>query len=410
MQQNDTVILKNERILLIRRPDGLPKRDDFRTEIFDFRIPSIYFCPHNRNVNATASSQNSCDIVLQTLHVSIDPAMRGWMSSAKSYLPPVQLGTVMRASCICRIVGASSGLLQDDYPIGSVVRTEIVGVQSYYLLKNCTRNKAHKLLTRLDQNFDTLSPQQQPLLPKTHLSYASFLGVLGTTGLTAYFGLLKVGQPKASDVLLVSGAAGATGSIVAQIAKHVIGCQTVIGTAGSDAKCRWLESNGIVDVAINYKTTKSLSRAIAKATSNQGVDLVFDNVGSTFLEAALSNLAMGARIVLCGAISQYNASSRQSAMIVGPRNYMNLLVKRATMTGFVVLDYKKEFPTAIAQLMQWIAQQKITCYKEDTRHLGISNFYPALLSLFRGTNIGKVVLTVQDNRNTSIPAHKRSKL
>lgn len=416
MQQNDTVILKNERILLIRRPDGLPKRDDFRTEIVDLCIPSIYFCPYNRNINATASSssstidENNCDIVLQTLHISIDPAMRGWMSSAKSYLPPVQLGTVMRASCICRIVGASSGLLQDDYPIGSIVRTEIVGVQSYYLLKNCTRNKAHKLLTRLDQNFDTPSPQQQqPLLPKTHLSYASFLGVLGTTGLTAYFGLLKVGRPKASDVLLVSGAAGATGSIVAQIAKHVIGCQTVIGTAGSDAKCRWLESNGVVDVAINYKTTKSLSRAIAKATNNRGVDLVFDNVGSSFLEAALSNLAMGARIVLCGAISQYNASSRQAARIAGPRNYMNLLVKRATMTGFVVLDYKKEFPTAIAQLVQWIAQQKITCYKEDTRHLGISNFYPALLSLFRGTNIGKVVLTLQDNHITSIP-HQRSKL
>ena len=405
---NDVITLKNERVLLLRRPDGFPKRDDFRTEIVDLSIPSLYFCPHSNHASSD-SHGDKCDLVLETLHVSIDPAMRGWMSSAKSYLPPVKLGAVMRASCICRIVGASSGLLKDDYPIGSIVRTEIVGVQSHYLLQNCTLRKARKLLTRLDQNFPSQPSHQQPLVRKTNLSYASFLGVLGTTGLTAYFGLLTVGQPKPSDIVLVSGAAGATGSIVAQIAKHVIKCKTVIGTAGSDAKCRWLESNGIVDIAINYKISRSLPKAIAKATNRKGVDLVFDNVGSTFLEAALTNLAMGARIVLCGAISQYNASSSNSnTTITGPRNYMNLLVKRATMKGFVVLDYKKEYPKAIADLMQWIAEGKITCYKEDTRHVGIANFYPALLSLFEGTNIGKVVLTVQNSDRSS--ERPRSKL
>ncbi len=406
---NGVTILKNERVLLIRRPDGLPQNDDFRTEVVDLPIPSHYFSnTTNNNSHWDGDENHQCDLVLETLYVSMDPAMRGWMSSAKSYLPPVPLGTVMRASCICKIIGASSGLLQQTYPIGSLVRTEIVGVQTYCLLKNCTAPKARKLLN----NLPLVLPHH------TSLSPASFLGVLGTTGWTAYFGLLTVGQPKASDIVLVSGAAGATGSIVAQIAKHVIGCKTVIGTAGSDAKCEWLESNGIVDVSINYKTTKSLSKAIAEATHKQGVDLVFDNVGSTFLEAALSNLAMGARIVLCGAISQYNASSTTAttaaaaAAIHGPRNYMNLLVKRATMKGFVVLDYKKEFPKAMQQLMQWIAQGKITCYQEDTRHVGIPNFYPALLSLFEGTNIGKVVLPIRtnDHRSSTSEQYQRSKL
>ena len=360
--------------------------------------------------------------------------MRGWMSSAKSYLPPVKIGSVMRASVIAKVVATESGVLEKEFPIGSIVKTEIVGVQTYCLLKNCTVQKARKLLTRLDQ-YPLSMPLSLPLplniettTSNNNLSYASFLGVLGTTGLTAYFGLLKVGMPKKSDTVLVSGAAGATGSIVAQIAKHVVGCKRVIGTAGTDAKCQWLEDNGIVDVAINYKTVPNLAKAIydkARSSGNDNdngngndnnnnksdksgnIDLVFDNVGSTFLEAALSNLAMSSKIVLCGAISQYNVSSGgkdnnndnnndngSSDVASGPRNYMNLLVKRATMTGFVVLDYKNEFPTAISDLVQWIKEGKIQHYKEDTTHSGISNFYPALLSLFQGTNVGKVVLQV----------------
>ena len=215
-------------------------------------------------------------------------------------------------------------------------------------------------------------------------------------------------------MILISGAAGATGSIVAQIAKHVVGCRKVIGTAGTDAKCKWLEDNHIVDIAINYKkhkTTKSLSYAIRNASKKEGgIDIVFDNVGSTFLEAALSNLSSNARIVLCGAISQYNNNG--SIIPSGPRNYMNLLVNRATMTGFVVFDYQKEYPNAIQNLIRWIQNGKIKHFKEDV-HFGIENFYPALVSLFHGTNQGKVVLQISydddDDNNGSGNMH-RSKL
>ena len=445
------MVLKNHRILLVRRPDGLPRRDDFKMEVTDLVVPSIDFCPHNNKGNRydervaknaiTNTKATRTDLVLETLYVSIDPAMRGWMSSARSYLPPVALGSVMRASTISRIIAAatdskSSRSLENHFPIGAIVRSEIVGVQSYCVVKNCNLAKARKLFSRLDHTGIIQRQFPPPNHPNSNnsnnnynrnhnkhhpkLSYASFLGVLGTTGMTAYFGLLRVGQPKPSDVVLVSGAAGATGSIVAQMAKHVIGCRMVIGTAGSDAKCAWLESNHIVDVAINYKTaTPSLAKAIAKACRNRrgsnininsnsnnnknasGVDLVFDNVGSDFLEAALSNLARGARIVLCGAISQYNASSSASKTNTtksipngGPRNYMNLLVNRATMTGFVVFDYLDDYPTALSDLVQWIATGKIRCYEEDMKHVGIDQFYPALLSLFEGTNVGKVVLKV----------------
>jgi len=176
----------------------------------------------------------------------------------------------------------------------------------------------------------------------------------------------------------------------------------VIGTAGTDEKCAWLEANNIVDVAINYKTTASLSKAVRDASSNDGgVDLVFDNVGAEFLEAALGNLAArgGARVVLCGAISQYNRSSASASTATGPRNYMNLLVKRASMSGFVVFDYRSEYPAAVSDLVRWISTGKIRFYKEDMRHVGIENFYPALLSLFTGANTGKVVLKTNETRN-----------
>lgn len=398
----DTIVLRNRQVLLVQRPDGLPKPTDFRLQTTNLEAPAEHFCPSkNASVSEKRSETiTSTTLLLETLYVSIDPAMRGWMSNAKSYLPPVKLGTVMRASTVCRVIASSTTAMQanDGFPIGCVVRTEIVGVQSYYKLENTTLVKTRKLLTRLD-NAGIVSPFQT-----SSLSYASYLGVLGTTGITAYFGLLKVGKPLPSDSVLISGAAGATGSIVAQIAKRVVGCRKVIGTAGSKRKCEWLLQNKIVDVAINYKTCRSLSGAIAKAVGKSGVDLVFDNVGSGFLEAALSNLATGGKIVLCGAISQYNTSQRSAKHIFGPRNYMNLLTRRGTMKGFVVFDYRKDYATAIKYLAEWIREKKITCYQEDLRHKGIDRFYPALLSLFEGTNVGKVVLTIvkTDHRGSAM--------
>ena len=418
MRSNETITLQNQKVLLIQRPDGLPKPTDVRFQTTELKIPSRHFCPeehrHNNNHNDDDDDWlqrpiTATDLLLETLYISIDPAMRGWMSSAKSYLPPVKLGSVMRASAVCRIVASSGLVLWKDFPIGSIVQTEVVGVQSYCLLKNCTLLKANKLLTKLeDPSRMGRRPTSSPLLSNSgSLSYASYLGVLGTTGLTAYFGLLKVGKPEPNDIVLVSGAAGATGSIVCQIAKHVIGCARVIGTAGADEKCDWLVRNKIVDVAINYKTCKSLSKAISNASGKKGVGLVFDNVGSSFLEAALSNLSRGGRIVLCGAISQYNTSREQAATISGPRNYMNLLTKRGTMQGFVVFDYRNEYPKAVADLVRWIREGKIVCYKEDMRHRGIQNFYSALLSLFEGTNVGKVVLAIE---GTTRPTNGRAKL
>eukprot|EP00536_Pseudo-nitzschia_multiseries_P013940 jgi/Psemu1/213251/e_gw1.633.10.1 len=388
----NNIVLRNKRILLVRRPNGLPRPDDFRLEeqsvvvavANDRRAPA-----HPSNSHSHSHSGDDLDqtgtLVLETLFVSIDPAMRGWMSTAKSYLPPVRLGSVMRASTVSRVLSVCGDELREVFPIGAVVRSEIVGVQ-----------------------LDTATASTRFPPANTQLSFASYLGVLGTTGLTAYFGLLRVGRPGPSDTVLVSGAAGATGSIVAQIAKHVVGCKRVIGTAGTDEKCAWLESNRIVDVAINYRTTKSLSRAIRDASSGTsrndgGVDLVFDNVGSEFLEAALSNLSArgGARVVLCGAISQYNHNKASASTATGPRNYMNLLVKRASMKGFVVFDYQSEYPAAIRDLVRWISEGKIPCYKEDMRHVGVEHFYPALVSLFTGTNVGKVVLKINEKQNAN---------
>mmetsp|Transcript_24891 Transcript_24891/g.37604 ORF Transcript_24891/g.37604 Transcript_24891/m.37604 type:complete len:369 (+) Transcript_24891:169-1275(+) len=354
----------NKRLLLIHRPKGMPRPEDFRLDVKPLsKTPPIG------------------GVIFQTLYVSIDPAMRGWMSAAASYLPPVKLGYVMRASSIGRILVSDS---PTKFPVGSIVCCEDGGVQTYVAV----RSKNLRFLSILDVSVLT-----------SNLPVSSFLGVLGTTGLTAYFGLLRIGMPQSGDTVLVSGAAGATGSVVCQIAK-IKGCK-VIGTAGSEDKCRWLQENGIVDVAIDYKTKsgKLLSRAIRKACPD-GANVVFDNVGGEFLEAALGNIARGARIVLCGAISQYNIDG-SSGSLKGPRNYMNLLVKRASMKGFVVFDYRKEYNVAIRNLSQWIENGELK-HKED-RVDGIDNFYLALMSLFTGKNKGKMVLRMkEDATNTQI--------
>jgi len=308
------------------------------------------------------------------MHVSIDPAMRGWMSTAKSYLPPVKLGDVMRATAIGRVVATDTS----KCPVGALVRCE-GGVQSF------------ASISAKEVKYVMTLPDGIRLPPST------FLGVLGTTGLTAYFGLLRVGLPQAGETVLISGAAGATGSCAAQIAR-IKGCR-VVGTAGSDDKCKWLVDSSICDVAINYKKEVSLSKAIRQACP-QGASVVYDNVGGPFLEAALSNLARGARVVLCGAISQYNAENVPTGgKVTGPRNYMNLLVQRASMKGFVVFDYQKEYASAIQEIATWIVDGKMN-FAEHTVD-GIENFHPALMSLFNGTNKGKVVLRVGNPESNS---------
>ena len=363
----------NTRVLLVQRPIGLPKPSDFQID-----------------EQQLTSRPPPNGLIVKTTYISIDPAMRGWMSDVKSYLPPVQLNDVMRASSIGEIVASND---TNKFPLGAIVKMDDGGVQSYVQVDE----KQSKFLT---------------VLPKTmnNVPTSAYLGVLGTTGLTGYFGFFNVGKPQKGDVVLVSGAAGATGSVVAQIAKNIMGCK-VVGTAGSDDKCQWLLDNDIVDVAINYKQTlpngkSALSSNIRQALGeNKGANIVFDNVGGPFLEAALSNLSRGARIVLCGAISQYNQggggvgqSPSNSPSSGGPRNYMNLLVKRATMQGFVVFDYRKDYGKAIQDLSTWIQEGKIK-YSEHVVD-GIQNFHPALMTLFDGSNKGKVILKVSSSSDS----------
>jgi len=370
--------LINTRILLVNRPRGRPKASDF--------------CIDQTLISSSAPAGG---ILIQTTHISIDPAMRGWMSDAKSYLPPVKLGDVMRATCVGVVIASrcrtginsnnntsntSNNNKAGEVRVGQMVKCDVGGVQTYVSISE----DGMRYVKPLPRMLHGISP-------------SAYLGVLGTTGLTAYFGFYRVGLPKEGDTVLVSGAAGATGSIVAQIAKRIMKCR-VIGTAGSDEKCKWLTDNDIVDVAINYKVAgKSLSRVISEAACPKGVNIVFDNVGGPFLEAALSNLALGARVVLCGAISQYNSDSSISPQtITGPRNYMNLLVKRASMKGFVVFDFRKEYRHAIGELSKYITEGRLIHSEYIVE--GIENFHPALMTLFDGTNRGKAVLKVSPKK------------
>eukprot|EP00189_Rhodosorus_marinus_P003537 CAMPEP_0113965818 /NCGR_PEP_ID=MMETSP0011_2-20120614/7968_1 /TAXON_ID=101924 /ORGANISM="Rhodosorus marinus" /LENGTH=350 /DNA_ID=CAMNT_0000978397 /DNA_START=1041 /DNA_END=2093 /DNA_ORIENTATION=+ /assembly_acc=CAM_ASM_000156 len=298
------------------------------------------------------------ELLIQVMWLSVDPAMRGWMSSAKSYLPPSPLGEPMRANGVGRVTRSKS----DKYDVGTVV-SGFLGMQEYAILPE---KKIRKVV-----------------LPKG-VSPRLALGVLGNNGLTAYFGLFEVGHPKPGDTVVVSAAAGATGSIAAQITKSVLGCRT-IGIAGGEEKRLWLSNEISLDDAIDYKNDdigKSLKR-----TCPDGIDVYFDNVGGVTLNEVLKQLNRGGRVVLCGAISSYNTPGSP-----GPSNYVNLIPTRSKMEGFIVLDYVKQYPKALADLTCWLQEGKIK-YEEDIVD-GIANAPEALLRLFKGQNLGKVVVRV----------------
>jgi NADPH-dependent curcumin reductase len=297
------------------------------------------------------------EFVVKVDYLSIDPAMRTWMNAGRSYVPPVQIGEVMRAFGIGHVV-------ESHHP-GFVVGDEVsglFGVQRYALSNGAEVNK-----------IDT------GLAPAT-----VHLGSLGISGLTAYFGLLDIGRPEPGQTVLVSGAAGSVGSIVGQIAR-IKGCRA-IGIAGGEDKCRWLVEEVGFDAAIDYKSADL--RAELKTHAPDGVDVFFDNVGGATLEAALNRLAGGARIVLCGAVSQYNDTPR------GPANYMQLLVARASMTGFVIFDYANRYSEGITQLAKWLNTGELQSH-EQIEHGDIGDFPETLLKLFRGQNTGKLILAVE---------------
>ncbi|HMJ33330.1 MAG TPA: NADP-dependent oxidoreductase [Baekduia sp.] len=291
-----------------------------------------------------------------TKMISLDPAMRGWLDDRPSYVPPVGLGEVMRAGSLIEITESNHPkYAAGDHVVGAF------GVQEHVVSdgKGCVK----------------VDPDAAPL--------ATYLGALGMPGMTAYFGLLDVGALKEGETVLVSGAAGAVGSMVGQIAT-VKGCR-VVGIAGGPGKCALLTDELGFDVALDYRSD-GFKKALRDATPD-GVDVYFDNVGGDILDLALTRLAMKARVVICGAISQYNTETRHQ----GPSNYMALLVRRARMEGFVVFDYARRYAEAAQEIAGWIAEGKIKA-QEHVVQGSIDDFPDTLQMLFRGENVGKLVL------------------
>ncbi|HZY20593.1 MAG TPA: NADP-dependent oxidoreductase [Ramlibacter sp.] len=340
----DTSPRSNRQFRLARRPVGVPTPADWQETTEP--VPPV----------------PAGGVLVQTLALSLDPAMRGWMNEGKSYIAPVALGEVMRAGGIGRVIGSE----HPDFAAGDRV-TGVLGVQEYAAFTAAQARQTG--LARIDMRLGSLG---------------QWLNVLGMPGMTAYFGLLDVGQPRTGDTVVVSGAAGAVGQTVGQLAK-IKGCR-VVGIAGGRAKCDWVVNELGFDACIDYKAGNV--RAALKEHCPRGVDVYFDNVGGDILDEVLARLAMHARIVLCGAISQYN----NTTPVQGPRNYLSLLVHRARMQGMVVFDYTDRFPQAIAELAGYLRDGRMKS-REDVVQ-GIGQFPEALNRLFTGANFGKLVLQV----------------
>jgi len=329
----------NHQFRLAARPEGLPKESDWdRTE-------------------EPVGEPGEGEVLVKTLYLSLDPAMRGWMNEGRSYIPPVGIGEVMRALAAGEVVASNhSGFAPGDHVTG------LLGVQEYAIASG-----------------DALMKVDTDLAP-----LPVYLSTLGMPGMTAYFGLLDIGRPAAGETVVVSGAAGAVGGLVGQIAKFK-GARA-IGIAGGEDKCRHIVDELGFDAAIDYKAG-DLDAALGEHCPD-GIDVYFDNVGGEILDAALARLGRNARVVICGAISQYNAS----AAMKGPSNYMSLLVNHASMTGFVFSDYLDRLGEGAQDMAGWLAAGDLKS-REDVAE-GFDNFPETLLRLFEGANTGKLVLAV----------------
>lgn len=332
----------NKQFRLVARPVGLPKASDWQYE------------------ESPVPEPNAGELLTKILYISMDPAMRGWMNDRRSYIEPVRLGQVMRAGAIGKVVASN----HPQFHIGDYV-TGVLGVQSYAISDgNGLRN---------------VDPAIAPL--------PMYLSVLGMPGMTAYFGLLEVGQPKEGETVVVSAAAGAVGALVGQIAK-IKGCR-VVGIAGGEKKCAFIVDDLGFDAAIDYKS-ENVADGLKKHCAN-GVDIYFDNVGGEILDTVLTRINLGGRIPICGAISQYN----NPAAIQGPSNYLSLLINRARMQGFIVLDYAKEYGVAAREMGQWLEQGRLRSKEHIVE--GIETFPETLLMLFSGQNFGKLMIQVADD-------------
>jgi NADPH-dependent curcumin reductase CurA len=335
--------LVNHAFRLAARPVGLPQSSDFTY------------------AEEAAPEPSDGEVLVKVLYVSVDPAMRGWISdNRRSYVPPVGIGEVVRALGAGRVVASKHPAIA----VGDNV-TGVFGVQEYALVNG-------KAVHRVDT---ALAP-----LP-VHIS------TLGMPGMTAYFGTVDIGHPAEGEVLVVSGAAGAVGGLVGQIAK-IKGARAV-GIAGGEEKCRHVVSELGFDACIDYKA-EDLDAALTERCP-EGIDVYFDNVGGAILDAALAHLRRNARVVICGAISQYNATDG----VAGPANYLSLLVNHASMTGFVVTDYLARYAEGAREMATWLAAGKLKS-REDLI-AGLESFPAALLRLFSGANTGKVVVALADD-------------
>ena len=328
----------NRQFLIKSRPIGMVKETDF--EYREIPVPQA----------------GPGEVLVKTEHISIDPSMRGQMENRGDYVAPLAVGDVMRANGVGRIVESN----HSEFKVGTLVLGAF-GMQDYAV------SDGQSVPMRVfPEGVDPLAA----------------LSVYGGTGMTAYFGMLEVGEPKAGDTVVVSGAAGATGSIAGQIAR-INDCR-VIGLAGSDDKCEFLKELGFAGV-INYKKDDIESKLDQYCP--EGIDVYFDNVGGQILDFCLARLAMNARIVLCGGISRYNAEGP----VPGPVNYFNLIFRRARMEGFIVIDYASRFPEATAKLKRWVDQGQIKYRVHEV--MGFESLPKALIGMFHGENTGKTVVT-----------------
>ncbi len=332
--------LINKQVTLAARPKGFPKESDFKV------------------VQAPVPEPGAGQILVRMLYISVDPYMRGRMNDVKSYTPALQIGEVMGAGAVGEVVDSKNARFQ----VGDVVEG-FFGWQQYAI-------SAGEGVRKLDPSVAAVS---------------TALGVLGMPGLTAYFGFLDVGKPRSGETVVVSGAAGAVGSLVGQIAK-ISGCRAV-GIAGSDAKCAWLTGELGFDSAFNYKTASDYGAKLSELCP-EGVDIYFDNVGGAITDAVFATLNSGARIVVCGQIAQYNAEKPE----IGPRLLWHLIVKRARAEGFLVFDYASRYAEGLRQLAMWINAGKLK-YHEQVVH-GIENTPRAFIGMLRGENTGKQLVRV----------------
>ena len=352
--------LTNHQIRLAARPVGLPTRANWQSTTEAVTEPA------------------EGGVLLKTLALSLDPAMRGWMNEGKSYIPPVAIGEVMRAGGVGQVIASKN----PGFTVGEYVAAGF-GVQEYLTLAEADFKRSG--LVKIDLSMGTLT---------------QWLNVLGMPGMTGYFGLMDVGQPKAGETVVVSGAAGAVGQTVGQIAK-LKGCR-VVGIAGGQAKCDWVVKELGFDACIDYKAGPNAVKDGLKQHCPAGVDIYFDNVGGEILDTVLTRINRGARIIICGAISQYN----NTTPVQGPKNYLSLLVHRARMEGIVVFDYADRYPEGVAQIGQWMKEGKLVS-REDVVD-GLEHFPESLLKLFSGENFGKLVLRVAAQRS-DVTAHSTAR-